>query len=1034
MLREDNESLLCSDADIASDEHETSDWLSETKDSSSQCSLEAQSGTDNEDEQKSIIEIGESDLESNGLTYEEFCKLIEEFSKEYPFKVAKKNHLKEKEKSPRKSLPKFGTDNNNNYNYNNDEYLASANGIQLRCKCPGTKRSTIAGLIEQFEQQVKVDCLDSVLVSDECNNNNNNNNYKQHDNIIKTNRMRDIITRVKYNNSSSSSECEDRDRDRDRKILNSVRYENGNGNNNNNNNEEEEEQEFDDEEQEDDNDCIIYETGCDDATNENSYSNNKSDHDDDDDEELEWVRSENDRNGNRNGTKKTTKSLSERLRLKGVPVLPRTSLKSNTNSDIKTSNKFNNRSRRVRSHRRLVNSNNEEFEPNIKQLTKLRWQPPTDGSQYLEGRFNRGYKKSSNANANCDDDDDDDDQNYKNNKPEAKTKTSFRCPSGVSSTGIAQFGPSIVRYQPSNSRRRLDQLARIRRLKEPKYRMKRPEKAAKVEQIIEQLEKVNAQWEEDEQLLDRAERRDWPEKYYSQYKNTTNDNKRLDSSIEQDKEFLDDINLGCREEMDSLEVAEVYKSHSRLSRSSYIELSRPPTGFSSNSNYRARPSPFADRYADDLAYRRLNRTNVIANGIQKQTNHNPEYPEQSYLLCSAAPFGYSASCSPSSDYLVTQGPCSANSTLERRMIHNDDLYFRQNVKRKPDPPEPPFGIPRQPASASAHSTASHYLRRSDCDQVRQPNNNWNYNVKTENSPVSNRYSSTKIKSGESRVSFHEGTNDNHKLGLIGRESVDSGVAIASNMNESPVARNSNLDMANSHKQSSSVTPIETNSINIGFTDDAADELDLNEELGFYNDEESRSFIYKDEACESPIQETYRAEYMATPIKSRPSIMVENLRSKSPLLTKNTTTPISTMDKIKSQNKDDSPDTPKVMIQSYTDSMKRRRNQSNYGASPATDSLECRLDFDDDEEDDDDEELVRGFVVVDQNLDDSSLNESSIERLNYRASSRASHYDADDEDQQLASITMMRPRKTGPDAPVFSIGAYRSMRKKGLKIL
>lgn len=148
------------------------------------------------------------------------------------------------------------------------------------------------------------------------------------------------------------------------------------------------------------------------------------------------------------------------------------------------------------------------------------------------------------------------------------------CEAGNESAGsrIGTCGPPLVRHQKSNSRRLLNQLARLRCLSEPAYRVKRPEKVAEVESLIEQLERLTHELDEDEHLLDRAERRDWPFEYHE------DSNESEDSGDDRIKRvnWLDDeqtlvpriedgIDFGERDDIHPIEMETIERSHTNLS-------------------------------------------------------------------------------------------------------------------------------------------------------------------------------------------------------------------------------------------------------------------------------------------------------------------------------------------------------------------------------------------------------------------------------------------------------------------------------------
>lgn len=436
-----------------------------------------------------------------------------------------------------------------------------------------------------------------------------------------------------------------------------------------------------------------------------------------------------------------------------------------------------------------------------RKLTALHWQKPTNGSQFNnQKRPNRTHRNQD------------------------RTQS---CSGTASSCSWASLGPHIVRHQPSSSRRLLQQLARLRRLDQPNYRVRRPEKVAQVESLIDQLERTTLEWEDDEELLERAERRDWPQQYHEQYAQM----QRSASPVDADTERQTRLDFGQRDDITQLEQETILRSHS-------ASLSR-----ASSSNLRS----IANRYHDDLAVRKLARAEC--------SSRASEQPLMSYLLCSNA-------YTPSMD--CDSGLSLADTLTERRVL-DDDLLSR-SLRRKLDPQEPPFGIPRTGwSSLPKMRTQRCYATNCDCSaRINQ-------------------------KRSDSRVSFME---------TVERHSADSGLAASPVSTGRQSASNSWRNRPASRLSSYSY-------------DDAAAEQDLELEL------------MQSDNCQSPALECYTVEYRSNLGRSmRPKIRIEHPRAKSPLLRVSNSEAQAVAD-----DRQTKPSTP-VEVQSYEESLRRSNRKKD----------------------------------------------------------------------------------------------------------
>lgn len=663
-------------------------------------------------------------------------------------------------------------------------------------------------------------------------------------------------------------------------------------------------------------------------------------------------------------------------------------------------------------------------QPESRKLTKTNWQPATDGRRYEQltgaGQCQRATSKldeqQSASSSNC-----------------LQSSMRKHCRALSSSSLAATRGPPIVKHQMSSSRRLLNQLARLRRLSEPNYRIKRPEKVEQVESLIDQLERATIEWEEDDQLLDRAERRDWPQQYherYSQPSHQVSEQPKVDSQIS--------IDFGRRDDVHSLEEDAIARSHSifnihqvspemdqhqqQPARVRYTAAG-PWTSSLGRPNRRLQPPAFADRYHDDLAVRRLSSKSPTASHsrlglVSDQTNEmqvNFSSAHQlSYLLCSNA---------------YTPTIEGADWDAVDRQVRNDDLHYR-NIKNKPDPYEPPFGIPRQPSLAGTHSSASHYLR--------YPTNN----VSASPSPIctcscacdrhqmlqhrqtthkKNDY--TPRKRADSRVSFleHFPTSDRTRW-YSGCNSADSGVVggdtpLSMGERQSTSSRlTPNSPQNSAHFESKAQSGLTTDCCNQQQSDFEyvdTEEVDLNLELKKTDQDKFDDSTDKWSPCQSPALERYKAEIRATPVKRRPRINFENPRAKSPLL-RTSKKPVVPAKKLSKSNG-------VVQVQCYQDTIESSSTMRN-----STSEFECRLNFDDDNEEWEERPRARRILTTNLDSSDSSPNESSIDRYNYRGDKKVIN--------TISNTMRVHTRRDDNEKPLFSIGEYKPLNKPNLKIL
>lgn len=898
--------------------------------------------------------------------------------------------------------------NNNNKLKNKQEDSLYLSGVNSRCNCSGRRRSTLSGLIELFEQKLRLEepagCGLSKFKSSSSSSFKpslsarerliQRDSFRKNKRIEKSQQVNRVCSRKVLRRQNKQSKMRD--------IITPVKYE---------------------------------------ATTTTSGSNSSTETDSIEFEFVQKQKTARERShDDQHATESRNKSL-HHAAVKGVPVYPG---------------------------------------PSVEKLTKTRWQPPTDGRKY-ERRYATpsAHIRSSSTNSNSDfrlskatteqrrinDDQELEGCNYTSDSSSYQSLAHQQIESpnsvvnarhtggvsnnrypkvsrSISATLAATRGPPIVKHQTSSSRRLLNQLAKLRRLNEPFYRIKRPEKVAEVEKLIERLERATQEWDDDEYLLDRAERRDWPPEYHKRFSN--NYQQRLESKEKGSNRLGDktvkeqDIeDFGCRLDVNPLE-------HDTIARSHYNYNMAGATNFTQTGSYSAnstlpitknevsrRSRAFVDRYLDDLAVRRLSCGKLSSSHSNSATSsqmHTFNRPQMSYLLCSNA-------YTPSIDTNVY----SAYETLDQR-VRNDDLHYR-NVKNKPESFEPPFGIPRQLTVAASHSSASHYLRRQEntkapmtrtnaCTCICNSGNN-NNGINDINEECC-RHIATKRP--DSKVSFNDVVDR-----ASGSASVDSGVAPGSPYSpgrqssatsrltpvSSPlVGTDNSLISRRAHAKSPHrETPIEQ----YVYEDDVTQEVDLDEELakGRRRFGQSETDLQHNlSICESPILERYKTEIIATPIRRRPRINIENPRSKSPLLRiANNEIKSSEQEARSSNNNVDHEQQPKVEIQCYDDN----KREKTLTRRPICE-LECKYDFQD-EDDEEDKELIekqsKRVVSTNYDTDDSSLVDeiSSDIHLDHKGEqSRINHLDTQPKQQ---------PDKSGPS---FSIGEYTPLNKANLKIL
>lgn len=817
-------------------------------------------------------------------------------------------------------------------------------GENTRCNCSGRRRATLTGLIELFEQKVRIEEPKSdgseadgagtgnlrvtkarnrlplapefepatTKISNQTVNKVNNHNIGE---------MRNIITPVKYHSSETEDDGDD------------------------------------DENDEDDDDDVEHEL---------------------DDERARLAGN----NNNSGGSSGLARAALHRVATKGVPVLPR---------------------------------------PESRKLTDTNWQPATDGRRYEQLAGGQHLSAHLSKAGSC------------SQRPSRRKVTS--------SSLAATRGPPIVKHQASSSRRLLDQLARLRRLREPNYRIKRPEKVERVESLIDQLERATVEWEEDDQLLDRAERRDWPYHYHERFSEPSA--RYPLEAAEVDSRVITDFDFGCRNDVNSLEEHAIARSHSVLSmKQPSLQAGHQPASqvryvaagpWSSSLGrpvQRSRPRAFADRYFDDLAVRRLSSKSPTTSHSRLSLAPDPAMSEvqidfssghqMSYLLCSNA---------------YTPTIEGADWDAVDRRVRNDDLHYR-SVKIKPDPHEPPFGIPRQPSLAGTHSSASHYLRYSTntaaraspaspvctcscaCPQHQQVL--WKHRQPAQQNNE---------QAPQKRVSILEQASaPGDRNRYSGCASADSGIVREGGTPSSMGERQSTLtrltpsspqDLMRSPRTTPGQhdSPLGQQQADFEYLD--TEEVDLDLELKRTGQDETEDPRIRWSPCESPALERHKAEIRATPSRSRPKIKIENPRAKSPLL-RASRKPIASS----TPNERPSP-TEKgvVQVQCYRDTIPKPS-----ALRKPVSELECHHNFQDDSEEEPEEEERPARRIVTTNLDssDSSPNESSFERYNYRGANSATRVGSNEARDD--------PKRNDSGKPLFSIGEYKPLNKPNLKIL
>lgn len=691
-----------------------------------------------------------------------------------------------------------------------------------------------------------------------------------------------------------------------------------------------------------------------------------------------------------------------------------------------------------------------------RKLTDPRWQPPTDARKYEHKLWDRMVKQQRAQSKRW----------YTSAGSIGRQNLTKCAPASVAAT----CGPPIVKHQPTNSKRLLNQLAKLRAPSEPGYRVRRPESVAKIEDLIEQLERATSEWAEDEHLLDRAERRDWPARYHEQFANNRPrpdsdrdtpapaDNRRR--ALQQPEPApsplpVGALDFGHRVDVDPIEAESIARSHSALAAadsqqglasSAYSSLAGRQPG--------RRAGGLADRYHDDLAVRRLSRSPSVASERRTAASQH----QASYLLCSNA---YTPSI---------EGPTCANDSLERR-LQTDDLHFR-SVKPRQFAPEPPFGVPKNPGAISTcYLTAAQRLacgRPRSVGGARAPTTIMRQQHQDTLSAC--HHDCECIKSGdkcqttrrldgqdgcpasgkrtESRVSFVESIYD-RTSGCVSADSgivgAPSGSPVSDAERQSQVRRPATPISADRRQHNGGgASPLavnrqrqprrsESGELSAGATPDleanSIEEVDLYGELG-----ESADKLADWTPSESPALELVQTEVRATPSKRRPKISIENPRAKSPLL-RVSNKPAPDAMGASQQKKTDDELYRTVLVQCYSDSLKRR-------ARP-TSELECQYDFHDDDDDDEEKKdpLPRTVPLAVYESSSSTANEvssSSVDRLeDYDNKSDARREPARDPSRPTekgAGKTGRDDKKTKKSGPNFTIGEYKPLNKPNLKIL
>lgn len=541
-----------------------------------------------------------------------------------------------------------------------------------------------------------------------------------------------------------------------------------------------------------------------------------------------------------------------------------------------------------------------------RKLTSTNWQPPTDGRKY-ELRTHERRKLGT---------------SHEQQGRQAATQRAGR------------ELDTIVRHQTSSSRRQLEQLARLHQLDELAglYRVGRQGRrghssAERVEELIEQLERATSEMDEDEHLLERAERREMSANCAEM---AAARHRRLRQQLPGQELASNElaprdarlIDFGRRADVDPLEERSIAQAHCALGADK-----------TASETMGTRPSFVADRHRDDLAVRRVSgqpasRSSSLNNEERQRRICSPTGmdPRVSYLLCSDA---YAPRI---------EGRAAASAlvdSLERR-ARLDDLHYR-TLRRREEPAEPPFGVPRRPEahcapppspsapntlqrpSGTRRPTATERLGRSssgqsfldtqNCDRCRQQRRPQSKTSQLQPTKASSQQELCRSSSAsqdkqrlaqrarrtpESRVSFSPtaaakpmdsgvpampGTETDPRppSRASGAASADSGIAAtASNYAGSPVAQRDSSPPGDPSSGSKRRSEGEGQVRQAAGVDDANTELEKEVDLAT---ERPDSWAPGDSCAIERVQ----AELKATPTRRRPRIKLAEPRSKSPLL-------------------------------------------------------------------------------------------------------------------------------------------------------
>lgn len=514
----------------------------------------------------------------------------------------------------------------------------------------------------------------------------------------------------------------------------------------------------------------------------------------------------------------------------------------------------------------------------------------------------------------------------------------------TSTTLGADLGPQIVRHSSNSSKHRLRQLARLRRKQSLEYRVKRPKEVERVEGLIKELEQVSDTWNEDERLLERAARRDWPllEQARLQQLTTENDyNSDIGSSATTPTLAATRLDFGQRNKVHMIEMESIERAHAALAlpgqgrdrRRRQVDSISLNGSLSSRSGL-SRRSIFADKYWDDLAVRRLRQCSSTPPpsqfGLPRDSLGRCSL---SYLLCTPA---YTPSAiDPMEDQIG----------LEReRLLHNpfpvdsDDLLWRRvrsPGRAKMDEDEPPFGMPKR-SLQQYRSSGSIAVGRSQTEVGTKVEPSQRSESRVSFAAESEFKSATPVESHTSHTSTSEPVSAQQQRCV----SVDSGVEApatgTATAATTPHGDEIFHDEENNHRNESDVSVTE-------FFDektvrDQMRELVIEPEEAHIPETGCPSspgeFEFVDDLV-LPSPERLWTQVGLTPAKQRPHIPIENPRSKSPLLRapklveappNDQTVPMSAGGSSDRSSSDPRDEEEIVIVQSYTDSMKKHRQK------------------------------------------------------------------------------------------------------------